>query len=537
MRQLNADRLAELGDKVDDFNPSKPLPTLIYPNSIDKEVPIFVEKVDEFDDALNRLAKLIPIEFEKIAKAEAKSLGIGITVLRALVKDAQKTIESEINSPFPAIEPWGEPVNISNLLDDITHSVKKYIICKDETANAVALWVAMTYLLDSIRCCPLAIITAPEKGCGKSKLLEVVGMMAFKPLPTSSITPAALFRSIDLWRPTLLIDETDTFLKENEELRGVLNSGHTRASAFTIRCDGEKNEPRTFSTWSAKMLSGIGNNNLHDTITSRAIFLEMRKKLPNEVVAKLKSFEDPEFKQIREKLLRWANDNKDLIEKADPQLPKGLDDRTQDNWGSLLAIADLAGEEWGAKARSTALSISKADSGKSISQELLEDIQEILDKQSVDKIFLSELAIKLNAIDDAPWMNFKHGKGIDSRWLGAKLSEYKITAHTVRIGIESKKGYDIEQFDDTFKRYLLTPDLLVTSVTQSQPISSKPVSVTEPTNVTESLVTCDQEHFPSVTNEPIWNKGCDRRDQCDRDLGMPQINQSTPKHGISEIEI
>ena len=49
---------------------------------------------DQYDDVVNRLAKLIPIEFEKIAKAEAKSLGIGITVLRALVKDAQKAIES-----------------------------------------------------------------------------------------------------------------------------------------------------------------------------------------------------------------------------------------------------------------------------------------------------------------------------------------------------------------------------------------------------------------------------------------------------------
>lgn len=46
-----------------------------------------------------------------------------------------------------------------------------------------------------------------------------------------------------MWKPTMLIDEADTFLCDNDELRGVLNTGHTRATAYVIRTVGEDHEP------------------------------------------------------------------------------------------------------------------------------------------------------------------------------------------------------------------------------------------------------------------------------------------------------
>lgn len=57
-----------------------------------------------------------------------------------------------------------------------------------------------------------------------------------------------VFRVIEAVQPTLLIDETDTFVTENGELRGVLNSGHTRATAFVIRCRGDAGEQPALPT-------------------------------------------------------------------------------------------------------------------------------------------------------------------------------------------------------------------------------------------------------------------------------------------------
>jgi hypothetical protein len=48
-------------------------------------------------------------------------------------------------------------------------------------------------------------------------------------------------------RPTLVIDEVDTFLPENEELRGVLNSGH-RCDGEISRCVGTMNRPNSRHT-------------------------------------------------------------------------------------------------------------------------------------------------------------------------------------------------------------------------------------------------------------------------------------------------
>ena len=63
----------------------------------------------------------------------------------------------------------------------------------------------------------------------------------------------------------------------------MLNSGHTRAQAFTVHSVGEHHEPRHFSTWAAVALACIGR--VPDTIASRSICVAMRRKRRDEVIA------------------------------------------------------------------------------------------------------------------------------------------------------------------------------------------------------------------------------------------------------------
>ena len=139
----------------------------------------------------------------------------------------------------------------------------------------------------------MAIITAPEKRCGKSQFLFLLGRMVNRPFAASNITPAALFRSIDLWQPTLLIDEADTFIHENLELRGLLNCGHSRELAKVVRVVGDKQILKCFYVWGAKALAGIGR--LADTLVDRAISLELRRKLPYERTERLRNAEPELF--------------------------------------------------------------------------------------------------------------------------------------------------------------------------------------------------------------------------------------------------
>src|SRR5207244_7120969 len=117
-------------------------------------------------------------------------------------------------------------------------------------------------------------------------------------------------------QPTMLRDEAETFVTGNEEVRGILNSGHTRDTAIIIRLVGDNHEPKEFSTWSAKAIASIGK--LSGTLRDRSIILPMRRKKPSERVAKLRGRDTDEFLELRRKARRWADDNVAALKQACP---------------------------------------------------------------------------------------------------------------------------------------------------------------------------------------------------------------------------
>ena len=156
-------------------------------------------------DVVDRLAKLSGLEYDKVRVPEARAIGVRPGTLDAAVKAGKKEEESA-DSPFDEVEPWQEPVDGAVLLAALVATIRRFIICEQHTAVAAALWVVMSWFMDVVGVAPLALITAPEMRCGKSLFLTFIGKLVRRPLASSSITPSALFRSIDLWKPTLLID-------------------------------------------------------------------------------------------------------------------------------------------------------------------------------------------------------------------------------------------------------------------------------------------------------------------------------------------
>jgi putative DNA primase/helicase len=149
-------------------------------------------------------------------------------------------------------EPWDLPVDGADLLAEVARTLARYVILPEGAATAISLWVLFAHAHDLGTVSPVLSICSPTKRCGKSTLMMLVGALVPRPLPSSNITAAVLFRAVQAYSPTLLVDEADTFIKAREDLKGVINSGHTRAQAYALRCDGESNEPRTFSTWVPK---------------------------------------------------------------------------------------------------------------------------------------------------------------------------------------------------------------------------------------------------------------------------------------------
>lgn len=433
-------------------------------------------KTRSLDETVARLALLSPLEYDKIRKEEAASLGVRAPALDQAIKETRKNGSADTDLPFKEVEPWPEPIHPAELLSEIGVAVRRFIVCDVEISNAVALWIAMTWFMGVVHVAPLAVITAPEKRCGKSQLLTLIGRLVYRAITASSISPAALFRAIDAWEPTLLIDEVDACMKDNEELRGIINSGHTRDSAYVIRTVGETFTPTKFSTWGPKALSGIGH--VADTLMDRAVILELRRKLSHENVERLRYAEPGFFENLGSKLCRFSIDYSEHVRQARPYLPPSLNDRAQDNWEPLLAIAMVAGPEWLELATQTALKISGTESAvQSIGVELLIDIQEVFEEKAVDRISTADLIKALVEDDEKPWATYNRGMQIRPRQLASKLKGYDIASKTVRFNtFSTSKGYEKKQFEEAFSRYI--PSLPPEKVTRSQTSASKDLPVT-----------------------------------------------------------
>lgn len=342
------------------------------------------------------------------------------------------------------------------MLSDISACIRSFIVIDAEQADAVTLWIAFTWFVDIVEVAPLLIINAPEKACGKSQLLDLVGRMSARPLFAANATTASLFRAIEAWKSTVLIDEADTFIRDNNELKGLINAGHSRSSAYVLRVVGDNHEPKQFNVWGAKAFAGIAlEKHLPDATMSRGIVINMRRKMPNESVQRIRHAEKGLFEGFASKLSRFSNDYSEKVEKARPSLPDELSDRSQDNWEPLLAIADCAGDDWVQRATVAALKLSRAsESSVSIGNELLTDIQQIFLDKNIDKIKSADLIEALTDDSESPWATYNHGRLITPRQLAKLLKAYGIQSKTVRFGHDTPKGYDAAQFEDAFARYL-----------------------------------------------------------------------------------
>src|SRR5207245_6803084 len=101
--------------------------------------------------------------------------------------------------------------------------------------EALAVWILHTYAFHLRDVTSYIGIESPEKRCGKTTLLTVLSELVNRPVVAANISSPAFFRVIEETRPTLLIDEGDTFLQGNDELRGILNAGYSRDTAYVLR--------------------------------------------------------------------------------------------------------------------------------------------------------------------------------------------------------------------------------------------------------------------------------------------------------------
>lgn len=344
----------------------------------------------------------------------------------------------------------------AELLDALAAWVRRYVVLTDTQAAAVALWIVHTHAIEAADSTPYLHVSSAEKRSGKTRLLEVLELLVRQALPTANISDAALFRAIDELSPTLLFDEIDSIFgakaREREDLRGMLNAGYRRGAVARRMGGARMTTLEAFPVFCGKAFAGIGD--LPDTIADRCIRIRMQRRTRDEPVERFRRRDaDTDAEPLHRWAGSWAQHHAAQLAEARPALPDELDDRAQDVWEPLLAIADLADADWPARARAAAISLSSADTREddSLTAKLLTDLHAVFTKSTVDRFKTSDLIDELAQIEESPWGDM-YGKPITAHGLSKLLRPFGIKTMPVWVDGRTLRGYKLEQFHEPWKR-------------------------------------------------------------------------------------
>ncbi len=404
---------------------------------------------------VTELASLSPLEYDQQRECKAKELGVRIGTLDRAVAEARSDIgDDAVQSIVEELEPWPDAINGDTLLREIASILSRYVYLPRGAVTVLATWCLGTYIMEAWTIWPKLLITSPEKRCGKSTLVDSLESLTYRALVASNISPSAIFRCIEEWQPTLILDEADTFTKDNDELNGIINAGHRKRTAKVIRSEKVNDGfiPKAYSVWSPQVIAGIGSQ--RDTLHDRSIHIEMERKLPDEQVSKIPHDLFEKCQDLRRKCQRWALDNVRSL-KGYIEIPNFGNDRAQDNWEPLVRIGVVAGGDWQQRILHTykLFAMVQAET-EDVGILLLRDIQVIMSKWKRDKITSAELVEGLVSIEESPWSEWKRGKPMTQISLARLLKPFKVKPKDIRIGQTVRRGFEAKQFSNVFSRYL-----------------------------------------------------------------------------------
>jgi hypothetical protein len=365
----------------------------------------------------------------------------------------------------------------AELLDTCRDWVRCYVILSADQAVILAAWILHTWAFEASEITPYIHITAPEKACGKSRLMDVLAAIASKPAQSSGMTAPALVRCLDRDAPTIFLDEVDTQVAGNKEIgeaiRGILNAGFQRGGKFS-KCDGPQHKLRDFNVYSPKCHAGIGH--IWDTVSSRSIAIEMRRKLPGESVEPFRRRDvNTAALPIRQQLEAWSQtETLDRLLPMRPAAIQGISDRQNDMAEPLLAIAELAGSEWRGSLTDALRSVfsSQASEDVSVPVMLLSDIRDAFEDKKIGRITSVDLVEYLTAIEERPWAEWNRGKPMTASQIARQLKKHGIRPKSIRLGGEVQKGYQREDFAEAWSRYCPLSPTPENAVTRLHPSSS-----------------------------------------------------------------
>jgi Protein of unknown function (DUF3631) len=242
--------------------------------------------------------------------------------------------------------------------------IGRYSSIESEELDLIAVWAMGTWCF-SPACqwpatFPYLYITGGA-GSGKSVLgNDALGSVCRRHTVATGATGPTLFRmlgrydeetgAIENYAPTLMLDEIDaTFSGQKDEpLRQGLNVGYKRSGSTIPRSAGKTTID--FPVYGPKVMMGIENGHLPETVLTRSIRIDLHKKTETQLreagIQEFYSWDvEDEAAELQEQLAAWAKRESMVLRDYRPNAPAGLSARQWEIGRTLVQLAHAIGNE------------------------------------------------------------------------------------------------------------------------------------------------------------------------------------------------
>lgn len=196
----------------------------------------------------------------------------------------------------------------AELVGEIEAFIRKFVSVSDFFTMISVYYVLFTWIYDRFSVVPyLRVLGGP--GSGKSRYLQVVGSLCYKPLFTmGAATMSPIFRLQDKLHGTLILDESDFNRSDEAHLViKMLNTGYQKGFPL-LRSEGKNFEPTPFDVFGPKIIATT-KMFPDKALESRCITEKMEGKLRGDVPIMLPESFKSEANLLRNKLLWFRLSN------------------------------------------------------------------------------------------------------------------------------------------------------------------------------------------------------------------------------------
>lgn len=321
-----------------------------------------------------------------------------------------------------------------DLVAEIRAFIHRYVDLSPLFEQIASYYVLFSWVYDGFNELPYLRVRG-DTGSGKTRCLLTVGSLCYKPIFASGAsTVSPLFRMLDLFRGTLIVDEGDfRFSDEKAEIIKILNNGNARGFPV-LRSEsvgGREFDPKAYCVFGPKLIATRGY--FQDrALESRCLTEALGERKPRaEIPLNLTDEWKLQARELRNKLLMFRFRNFATRQIDPTTVDRTIEPRMAQIFAPLLTVIDDP------KARQSVQELARQyhqtlveDRGMDTEAQVLEVIRDVLVASSDGRASIREITkVFVERFGD------EYDRRITAKWIGGIVRR--------RLQIRAEKSHGV----------------------------------------------------------------------------------------------